>query len=196
MENQINKQVIKLENGAELIYIKNFIEIQSAQTVFDELKEKVPWTHGIYNMFGKPVKTPRVLYAMRDKNINITKSYKVTDSMEWLPSIEIIKKEIEKITGKTISYAQLNYYRDGNEYIGPHTDSEVHDGDIIASISLGATRKFIFNKINDKTKKYSMELENGSLLIMNDHAAKKQYKHALPKMKNVGPRINITFRPR
>ena len=196
MAQHYNKQIIKLEDGAELIYIKNFIESAAANIQLEELKTKVPWVHGVYNMFGKPVKTPRVLYAMRDPDIDITKSYKVTGSMEWLPSVETIKKEIEKLTGKSIRYAQLNYYRDGNEYIGPHTDSEVQSGDIIASISLGATRKFVFNKISDKTNKYSMELEGGSLLIMNEDAAKKQYKHALPKMKNVGERINITFRPR
>lgn len=191
-----NKQIIKLEDGAELIYIKNFINQTDSLKIFDELKNKVPWVHGVYNMFGKPVKTPRVLYAMRNKDVDITKSYKVTDSMEWLPSIESIKQEIIKVTNKQISYAQLNYYRNGDEYIGPHTDSEVKDGDIIASISLGATRKFVLNKIDDKTNKYTMDLENGSLLIMNENAAKKHYKHALPKMKNAGPRINITFRPR
>jgi len=190
------KQVIQLDNGAELIYIKNFIQKEKAKELFDELKEKVPWVHGIYNMFGKPVKTPRVLYAMRDKDVDITNSYKVTGSMEWLESVELVKNEIEKVSGKTIIYAQLNYYRDGNEYIGPHTDSEVQNEDIIASISLGATRKFVLSKISDKTQKHTMELEDGSLLIMNENAAKKHYKHALPKMKNVGPRINITFRPR
>jgi alkylated DNA repair dioxygenase AlkB len=194
MENQA-KQVIQLDDGAELVYIKNFIKQEKSKELFDELRDKVPWTHGVYNMFGKPVKTPRVLYAMRDKDVDITSSYKVTGSMEWLESVELVKKEIEKISGKTIIYAQLNYYRNGDEYIGPHTDSEVQSGDIICSISLGTTRKFVLSKIIDKTNKYTIELEDGSLLIMNENAAKKQYKHALPKMKNTGPRINITFRP-
>jgi alkylated DNA repair dioxygenase AlkB len=74
----------------------------------------------------------------------------------------------------------------------------VQPGDIIASISLGAKRKFVLRHIDYKSNdidKYIFDLDNGSLLIMNDSAAKLHWKHSLPKMKNTGPRINITFRP-
>jgi len=136
---------------------------------------------------------------MKDKNYNVQESYTVTDSMEWTPLVQKLRDKIINYTKKDMSYAQLNYYRDGNDYIGYHTDKEVSEGDIIASISLGATRKFILRskdwKKGDK-KKYEFNLENGSLLIMNEHAAKTYWKHALPKMKNVKLRINITFRPK
>ena len=190
--------VFKIEDGGTITYKKNFMTKKEADDMFIELKEKVPWTQGVYKMFGKSVKTPRMLYAMRDKDLDISKSYSVTGSMEWLPSVELLKKRVEKATGKPITYCQLNYYRDGNDYIGYHTDSEIADGDIIASISLGATRKFVLRHKEYKTKpdikKYNFNLENGSLFIMNDNAGKHYWKHALLKMKNVGPRINITFR--
>ena len=35
----------------------------------------------------------------------------------------------------------MNLYRDGNDHIGFHADSETND--VIASISLGATRRFL-----------------------------------------------------
>ena len=146
-------------------------------------------------MFGREVKTPRLLYAMKDKDADISKSYSVTDSMTWTRSMKKIKKMVEKETGKDISYAQLNYYRNGDDYIGFHTDSEVKEGDIIASISLGASRKFVFRNIKDMNKRHSMVLENSSLLIMDENAAKNYWKHSLPKMKNAKERINITFRP-
>ncbi len=199
---KLEKQVYKLEDGAIVTYVPHFLSQKQATTLFNELKLKknIPWTHGIYKIFGKSVKTPRLLYAMRDKDVDITGSYKVTDSMEWLPEIETIKKKVEKVTGKKISYAQLNYYRDGDDHIGYHCDSEVQDGDIIASLSLGAARKFVLRHKDYQTRKdiekKTFTLENGSLLIMNDNAAKHKYKHTLPKMKDVGPRINVTFRPR
>jgi alkylated DNA repair dioxygenase AlkB len=104
---------------------------------------------------------------------------------------------VEQTTGKNILYGQLNYYRNGDEYIGDHVDKEIMAGDIIASISLGATRRFRFRPINKKDKRrHTMMLKNGSLLIMDENSGKHKWKHALPKMKNVGERINITFRPR
>lgn len=200
-ENYENNTIkFELEDDGEIIYIKNFLNEKNSDELFQKLKNNVPWTHGIYKMFGKPIKTPRLLYAMKDDGIDITKSYKVTNSIKWTPEMKETKEKIEQLTKKKISYAQLNYYRDGNDYIGFHTDSEVLKGDIIASLSLGSTRKFIFRhknyKINKNIGKKEFYLENGSLLIMNDNAAKYHWKHSLPKMKNVGPRINITFRPR
>lgn len=185
-----------LDDKSEVKYTKQFLSNSDSEKLFQELKTIVPWTHGIYKMFGKPIKTPRLLFAMKDEGLDITGSYKVTDSMAWTPLAEKLKKKIEKETGKKITYCQLNYYRDGNDYIGFHTDKEVVKDDIIASISLGANRTFKFRNIKDKKTKSEMTLENGSLLIMNDHAAKYNWKHALPKMKNLKEeRINITFRP-
>ena len=190
------KKVIKMRDDSKITYIKNFIDQKTSQKLFKELKSKVPWTHGVYNMFGRDVKTQRLLYAMKNKDADISESYSVTESMTWTRSIKKIKTEVEKQTGKSISYAQLNYYRDGNDYIGFHTDSEVQTGDIVASISLGAHRNFVFRNIKDMDKRHKMVLENSSLLIMDENSAKNCWKHSLPKMKNAKERINITFRPR
>jgi len=191
----------RLANGGKVQYIDQFLDSNDAKKLYNELLKKVPWTHGVYKMFGKSIKTPRLLYAMRDKNIDITSSYTVTGSMSWIASVKKLRDRIEKFTGKKISYAQLNYYRDGNDYIGYHTDSEIFDGDIIASISLGAVRKFVFRHKEYRTKKNIKKREfylgNGSLIVMNDNAGKHHWKHALPKMRNIEDgRINITFRPR
>ena len=189
------KQIINLQDGGKVIYIPNCISKQNSKDLMEHLKEQIPWTHGIYKMYGKEIKTPRLLFAMKDNDIDITKSYSVTESIVWSKQMEKIKKKVEKETSRTFRYAQMNYYRTGDDYIGFHTDSEVKKGDIIASISLGADRKFTFQQICDKSIKHSMVLENGSLLIMDDKAAKYNWKHSLPKMKYVGERINITFRP-
>ena len=201
----MTKKIIKkykLEDGGEIKYIKDFINKKDAQKLFNDLKNNVPWTHGIYKMYGKEIKTPRLLYAMRDDNIDITKSYKVTGSMVWSKPMMKLRDNVEKLCNIKIQYAQLNYYRNGDDYIGYHTDSEMKEGDIIASISLGAERKFILRHKRYKTdntikiNKHEFILNDGSLFIMNYNAGKEYWKHTLPKMKNVGPRINITFRPR
>lgn len=192
-------ETIKLADEAVVKYYPTFIKEKKANTLYDSLLGDVPWKHGVYKMFGKDVKTPRVLYAMKDKDTDIKDVYTVTPSMVWSKEVKNIKKKVEKLTGKTFRYAQLNYYRDGNDYIGYHTDSEVKSGDIIASLSLGAERDFSFRHIKykeNKIEKHKMTLENGSLLIMNEQAAKLHWKHSLLKTAKVKEgRINITFRP-
>lgn len=196
----MNPKTYNLGDSSKVIYTPNFLTKKESQQLFKELKSTIPWTQGSYVMFGKPVKTPRMLYALRDKDVDITKSYTVTDSVEWTPLAKKLKEKVEAQTGKTFTYAQLNLYRDGDDYIGYHADSEIKDGDIIASISLGVKRKFVFRHKDYKTRKdikikHEFMLEDGSLIVMDENAGKKRWKHTLPKMKNVGPRINITFRP-
>mgnify|MGYP005988738927 CR=1 FL=1 len=189
----------KLFDNANINYYKNIISKDESEKLYKFLKLTVPWEQGVYNMFGKPVKTPRMLYAFRDKGIDITDVYKVTGSIRWPKEITKLKETVEKLTGKTFRYAQVNYYRNGKDYIGYHTDSEVKKGDIIASVSLGVDRPFLFRhkeyKTNDVEKR-KIILEDASLLVMDEHAAKRYWKHSLPKsLKITRGRINITFRP-
>lgn len=191
----LSQSSFHLPDGSLVQYYPCFIRA-SASTLMAHLKAQAFWKQGIYNMYGKAVPTPRLLWAMRDEDVDISKAYKVTGSSPWTPQVQAVRDAVVATTGHTISYAQLNYYRNGNDYIGPHTDKEVRDGDIIASVSLGAPRRFLFQSIDDSSVKVDMMLEHGSLLIMTQPVAKGKWKHSLPKMKAAGERINITFRPR
>jgi alkylated DNA repair dioxygenase AlkB len=93
-----------------------------------------------------------------------------------------------------------NLYRDGNDAMGWHSDDEPELGarPVIASLSLGAERRFLFRpkRRDDKGARTASELRlaHGSLLRMaGDTQA--IYQHALPRMARVtAPRINLTFR--
>ena len=186
-------------NKSEITFINNFLDKETTEKLFNNLTKTTPWEQGVYKMFGRDVKTPRLLWAMRDDKFDVEKSYTVTGSSIWNEDIKKIKTKVEKIIKKNIKYAQINYYRDGNDYIGWHTDSEVMKGDLIASISIGATRKFQFQPIdkNNKETNYEIELTNGSLIIFDESAAKTDWKHRIPKQPKIEEgRINITFRLR
>ena len=197
---KVDRSVNKiLENKSKIIYIPNFISSSESKKLYDELVNNPNWMQGTYQMFGKPVKTPRLLWAMRNETFDVPSSYNVTGNSIYSELVNKLKKKIEKRTKHVMNYAQLNYYRDGQDYIGWHSDSEVEKGDLIASISLGAERKFSLRhkdyKTNKDIPKYNFKLGNGSLLIMDYNTANKYWKHCLPKMKNVSEgRINITFR--
>jgi alkylated DNA repair dioxygenase AlkB len=89
----------------------------------------------------------------------------------------------------------LNFYHDGNEGMGWHSDDEesIEDNSTIASVSFGAERKFYFKHKQSK-KIISVLLEHGSLLLMKE-GTQKNWLHSLPKSKKITlPRINLTFR--
>ncbi len=196
LDNKIS--YLDMDNKKGKIYFDTILSESKSTKLYNKLIEKTPWEHGVYNMFGKEVKTPRLLWAMKEDGFDIEKSYTITGSSVWSKEVEKLKTKVEKIIKKKIRYAQINYYRNGNDYIGWHTDSEVIEGDLIASISIGATRKFQFRAIDKNNKeKYQINLTNGSLIVFDYSAAKKDWKHRIPKEPKVEDgRINITFRLR
>eukprot|EP00299_Pterocystis_sp_00344_P017113 c8584_g1_i2.p2 GENE.c8584_g1_i2~~c8584_g1_i2.p2 ORF type:complete len:139 (-),score=38.22 c8584_g1_i2:6-422(-) len=120
-------------------------------------------------------------------------------STVWSPDVRELRDELQTLLNVQLTYAQMNLYRNGDDYIGWHCDSEVRAGDLIASISLGAARRFCLRCKEYKTRpdasKYEFELRNGDLLVMDEGAAKLYWKHCIPKQPNViATRVNITFR--
>lgn len=88
----------------------------------------------------------------------------------------------------------LNYYEDGNQRIGWHSDrEEIGRTTPIASISLGASREFQI-RAKEGLERTSITVTNGSLVIM-ENVCQLKYVHCLPKMLSVTEgRINLTFR--
>ena len=170
-----------LGDGAQVSIIKNYIS--NTKDIFDELKSKIPWRRFEYFVHGRKVKSPRLM--------NIVD---LTVDNNNLDNFNRVKRKIERIAKRKFTYAVLNYYRNGKDYIGFHADREVGKDNIVVSVSLGATRRFVLrHKIREMTR-HEFLLEDGDVMIFNEKAIKSVYKHSIPKMANVGQRINITFR--
>ena len=89
-----------------------------------------------------------------------------------------------------------NLYRDGRDCMGWHSDNEPELGPqpVIASLSLGATRRFVLKDRREPSQKLEIALPHGSLLVMRGDT-QQHYRHALPRTaKPGGERINLTFR--
>jgi len=90
----------------------------------------------------------------------------------------------------------LNFYEDGQQRIGWHSDREEIGRDTpIASVSLGAPRKFLVRSQTDgRRDRSSIQLQSGSLVVM-EPACQTNYLHSVPKESEVNSgRINLTFR--
>jgi alkylated DNA repair dioxygenase AlkB len=98
--------------------------------------------------------------------------------------------------GEVFNGVLLNLYRNGLDTIGYHSDNEIDltPNSVIASVSLGATRKFQLKSKRDKTQKIELDLPHGSLILMYGHC-QHDWVHGVPRDKNVQEaRINLTFR--
>jgi alkylated DNA repair dioxygenase AlkB len=89
----------------------------------------------------------------------------------------------------------VNLYRDGTDGVGWHADDEPENGvePVIASVSLGATRRFDLRH-RESGITIKTELEHGSVVVMSG-LSQHCWVHQIAKTKTlVGPRINLTFR--
>jgi alkylated DNA repair dioxygenase AlkB len=77
--------------------------------------------------------------------------------------------------------------------VGLHADDEPDMGNVIGSLSLGATRTFRIRH-NTSRETRTFPVGNGTLIIMAG-TMQRFWKHEIPKTtENVGERINLTFR--
>lgn len=162
---------------------------------FSELLGADFWEQDTFIMFGKQIVTNRKVAWFGDFNYQYSYSNSVKNAIKWTPNLIDLKEFIELKTGEKFNSCLLNLYHNGNEGMSWHSDNEKELGEqpVIASLSLGATRKFSF-KHNKTKQKANLFLEAGSLLLMKGET-QQRWMHSLPKTKNVEkPRINLTFR--
>lgn len=153
------------------------------------------WKQDELVMFGKHIKTERKVAWFGDVEFEYVYSGTKKHAWNWTPELLELKALVELKTGEKFNSCLLNLYHNGNEGLGWHSDNEKELGvnPIIASLSLGASRKFLLKHIQTK-QKVDVILETGSLIIMKGETQDK-WIHSLPKTKkSQSPRINLTFR--
>jgi alkylated DNA repair dioxygenase AlkB len=176
-------------------YFSGIFEPSRCSELFSALIGSLDWRVDQIYMFGKLITTKRKVAWVGDEGCAYTYSGIKKEPQAWTPELLQIKSKLEAIAQCKFNSCLLNLYHDGSEGMGWHSDdeSELVQTAPIASLSLGAARKFSFKHKTDKTNA-SLMLENGSVLIM--HAPTQTFwNHSLVKTtRPVGPRINLTFR--
>ena len=176
------------------------VVIDYPSPLYYALLTTLPWQPDIVTLFGKTHVTTRQIVWMGDSDASYQYSGHTRQAIAWTDSVFHVKHHIEQQLLKIGINAEfnsclLNYYPSGDDGMGYHADDEKELGHqpVIASLSLGATRKFVFKhkKTQDKVELY---LESGQLIVM--HGATQQYwKHSITKTKTVDEgRISLTFR--
>ncbi len=180
----------------ELFYFPNFLTPQYALYYFDILKEKVKWEQPIIKIFGKSYLSPRLTAWYGDNQAVYQYSGVKNIPQSWFFELLELKSLVEKFTYHEFNSVLLNWYRNHHDSMGWHADDEKELGinPIIASVSLGITRKFVIRNKRNKKLRFVVPLENGSLLLMKG-CTQHYWEHTIPKQTQLClDRINLTFR--
>lgn len=193
---QMSTEENLLPYKGEVYYHQAFFSEAESQLFWAKLSREIAWKHEPIWMFGKQVMQPRLTALYGDPTKPYGYSGIEMQPVAWTDYLMKIKSAIEKEANEEFTHVLLNYYRNGADSMGWHRDNEkvLGPNPTIASVSFGASRSFQFRLYENKRLKKSIELENGSLLIMKGEC-QHAWEHQIPKTKKVlGGRINLTFR--
>lgn len=180
-------------------YYGEILPTSQCHDYFTRLWNTITWQHDQAVILGKLIDTKRKVawYANthNGKPFNYTYSGVTRHSKPFTDELFTLKKLIEELTNESYNSCLLNLYHSGDEGMAWHSDAEkdLKENGAIASLSLGAERKFSF-KHKESKELVSLPLKAGSLLVMKG-VTQKHWLHRLPLTKKVlEPRINLTFR--
>jgi alkylated DNA repair dioxygenase AlkB len=186
---------IDLGAGAFVELFDDWLAAADADRYFAGLRETIPWEQGQLMFFGKPVLEPRLSAWFGDRDY--VYSGRALRAKAFPVLVRELAERAEASTRARFNSVLLNLYRDGHDSMGLHSDDEPELGSnpLIASVSLGAPRRFVLRpKKNKALMPLDLELPHGSLLTMSG-SCQHQFRHGLPKSARVvGARINLTFR--
>lgn len=185
------KDLIK-DSGSELL-----------NDLFEKLDQEVKWLPDITHQGGQ---IPRKFALQCNLNENGDQPLyrhpmdQLPQVVEFTPTVDYIKKIIEKRLNISLNHAIIQCYRDGNDHITEHADKtiDVVPRSLIVNYSVGASRimKFRAKEAREQNNYdiVDMELSNDSLCVL-DLETNRFYKHSIRQNKSITEsRISITFR--
>jgi alkylated DNA repair dioxygenase AlkB len=191
---EFEKHILK---DGEVWYMENFMPADKAAFYFQQLIKTIHWKQEEIKMYGKVYPVPRETAWYGYDGFNYKYSGIMCNPEPWTKELMDIKKVIEHfLPGEDFNSVLLNLYRNGNDKVSWHADDEPELGvnPTIASVSLGATRRFDLKHKTEKDLTQQVELEPGSLIIMRG-ALQHHWLHQVPVQKKINdPRINLTYR--
>ena len=191
---QLTAQQFLPFDGTATLY-HDFLDTQFAMRAFNQIRDESQWEQPEITIFGNTVLEPRLSTWHNELGEGYKYSGVMRRAQPFSEILSDIRNRCAEVTNATFNSVLVNFYRNGQDGLGWHSDNEACNGPepTIASVSLGATRRFdMRHRKTGETIK--IQLESGSLLVM---AGKSQHcwVHQVAKTKRVNePRINLTFR--
>lgn len=202
------------DKDSSIIYIEDIFDKDKQNELLKYLNDMEDFEAG-NNIFGK---VPRLQKWYQMNGEYFSKSWKNKSHKRWMSKeyddkLLKLQKNIEVVVNKyiktTFNSCLINKYRDGNDSINHHRDTQSSFGiyPTIVGLSLGDDRniefkRVIYNDENTKSMKedkinekdnFTLNLKSGSLLIMLG-STQKYFTHGIPSDSSKKLRYSLTFR--
>lgn len=182
-----------LPNGFS--YQSRALSAQKSLDLFYYLQQNLCWQQPNVTVYNKTGPIPRLQCFISENNIEYGYSHSKLIVEPWPDVLLAMRKRLERHLNQPLNSLLVNYYRDGNDTMGWHSDDEAELGHqpTIVCISLGAERVLkLKHKASNKVT--DLKLHSGSCLIMSGNS-QRDYQHAIAKQTTLAhPRISLTFR--
>ncbi|MFI7865089.1 alpha-ketoglutarate-dependent dioxygenase AlkB family protein [Ectopseudomonas khazarica] len=181
---------------AELDYLPGWVDAALAERWLQALVEQTPWQQPELFIHGRYHRTPRLTAWYGEPEARYRYSGKVHEPLPWTALLDDIRQRLMAEVGQALNAVLLNYYRDGQDSMGWHSDAEPELGrePLIASLNLGGSRRFDLRRVGATRIEHSLTLEHGSLLVMRG-PTQHYWQHQVAKTRQAcAPRLNLTFR--
>lgn len=158
------------------------------------LLAEIPWGDHQIRLFGRTIAEPRRSAWMGE--VGYRYSGRTLAPAPLTPTVAALRSLLESQLGWPLPGVLANLYRDGRDAMGWHADDERELGaePLIASLSFGATRRFVVKARAEGATAIALPLTSGSLVVMGG-ALQRTHRHALPRALRVSaPRVNLTYR--
>jgi alkylated DNA repair dioxygenase AlkB len=165
--------------------------VDGADTLFERLRDAVPWRAERRPMYDRVVDVPRLLcFYDEDQPLPDPVLYAAKDALDDHYAAEL---------GEPFRTAGLCLYRDGRDSVAWHGDRIGRgstEDTMVAIVSLGDPRALLLRPAGGGGPTLRHEVGHGDLLVMGG-SCQRTWEHAVPKTaKPAGPRISVQFRPR
>jgi alkylated DNA repair dioxygenase AlkB len=182
---------------ADLKYCSNWLRPEKSERLFQYFLKQLDWKTSTLILYGREQVVPRLNVWYGDEGANYYYSGANFNPRPFDPELNLLRESLQAELGAEFNSVLANLYRDGNDSVSWHADDEWELGPqpLIASLSLGAPRRFSLKPIQHSSHKPKhIELASGSLLVMAG-GTQQHWHHQVPKVSSpIGPRINLTFR--
>jgi alkylated DNA repair dioxygenase AlkB len=184
---------IDVRDGGRLLYVPGFRSPRAADALFAWLRAAVPWRQEVAG--GLPL--PRLNAWFADDGLRFFYAGAGRLGSGWPPQLAAVVRAVEGASGARFNSLLLNLYRDGRDFIPPHSDArpELGEDPVVATVSLGAERALVLRHAGGG-ESLTYRPAHGSLLVMGG-AFQRHWLHEVPRDEE-GPvgeqRISLTFR--
>jgi alkylated DNA repair dioxygenase AlkB len=184
-----------LGEGAWVAHVPSFVDDAWIHALRDEL----PLRQESLVIFGREIDTPRLTSWHGDPHARYRYSGRTFEPQPWTSTLARVRERLVDMLGVRFDGVLANWYRDGNDAMGWHSDDELELGPaaphdvLVASVSLGAPRRFLL-RAKRGDDRVELALGGGDLLVMGG-TTQQRYRHSVPRERTITtPRLNLTFR--